>query len=64
MRTLCLCRAIIRWLSHSRECPMTIAFEHVATAGQAINRDLFEESLETDRLPRFREPMGSAPADF
>ena len=36
-------------------CQMIIAAGQGATAGQAINRDLFEESLRTNRLPRVRE---------
>jgi thioredoxin reductase (NADPH) len=35
-------------------CQMVIAAGQGATAGQAINRDLFEESLRDNRLPRFR----------
>ena len=45
-------------------CQMIIAAGQGATAGQAINRDLFEDSLRHDRLPRFSEPLGSTPADF
>ncbi len=37
-------------------CQMIIAAGQGATAGQAMNRDLFEESLRTNRLPRFDEP--------
>ncbi len=44
-------------------CQMIIAAGQGATAGQAINRDLFEESLRNNRLPRFRESVESA-ADF
>jgi thioredoxin reductase (NADPH) len=36
-------------------CQMIIAAGQGATAAQAINRDLFEESLETHSLRRFRE---------
>ena len=36
-------------------CQMIIAAGQGAAAGQAINRDLFEESLRTNRLPRFDE---------
>jgi thioredoxin reductase (NADPH) len=45
-------------------CQMIIAAGQGATAGQAMNRDLFEESLHTDRLPRFGEQAGSASAGF
>jgi thioredoxin reductase (NADPH) len=34
-------------------CQMIIAAGQGATAGQAINRDLFEESLRLHTLPRF-----------
>lgn len=36
-------------------CQMIIAAGQGAAAGQAINRDLFEESLRQHRLPRFEE---------
>ena len=36
-------------------CQMIIAAGQGATAAQAINRDLFEESLRTHSLRRFRE---------
>ena len=36
---------------------MTIAAGQGATAGQAINRDLFERSLNTHALPCFGQPM-------
>jgi thioredoxin reductase (NADPH) len=36
-------------------CQMIIAAGQGATAGQSINRDLFEESLATHRLRRFRK---------
>jgi thioredoxin reductase (NADPH) len=45
-------------------CQMIIAAGQGATAGQAINRDLFEESLRTNRLPRFEESPRSAAAAF
>ena len=41
-------------------CQMIIAAGQGATAGQAINRDLFEESLRTNRLPRFDESARTA----
>ena len=37
-------------------CQMIIAAGQGATAGQAINRDLFEQSLRTNRLPHLEEP--------
>ena len=43
-------------------CQMIIAAGQGATAGQAINRDLFEESLRTNRLPRFDESARTAAA--
>jgi hypothetical protein len=36
-------------------CQMIIAAGQGAAAAQAINRDLFEESLKTHMLRRFRE---------
>ena len=36
-------------------CQMIIAAGQGATAAQSINRDLFEESLQTHSLRRFRE---------
>ena len=36
-------------------CQMIIAAGQGATAAQAINRDLFEESLKNHSLRRFRE---------
>ena len=41
---------------------MIIAAGQGAAAGQAINRDLFEESLRTNRLPRFDESMRTVAA--
>jgi thioredoxin reductase (NADPH) len=38
-------------------CQMIIAAGQGATAAQAINRDLFEESLREHCLPRFSQPM-------
>jgi hypothetical protein len=43
---------------------MIIAAGQGATAGQAINRDLFEESLRTNRLPRFEESPRPGAAAF
>ena len=52
-------------------CQMIIAAGQGATAAQAVNRDLFEESLANHELRRFREqqleqtetvPEGAAPA--
>jgi hypothetical protein len=36
-------------------CQIVIAAGQGAAAAQAINRDLFEESLKTHKLRRFRE---------
>lgn len=41
-------------------CQMIIAAGQGATAAQAINRDLFEESLREHRLPCFEQPEDSA----
>lgn len=43
---------------------MIIAAGQGATAGQTINRSLFEESLRTNRLPRFAETSRSAGFTF
>lgn len=41
-------------------CQMIIAAGQGATAGQAMNRDLFEESLRANRLPRVDESPRTA----